>query len=847
MAMKHNFVCPLPNGMHARPASAFEEVSRGFSSEVTLINQRTKRTADGKSVLAIISADIRHNDVCVLNISGPDECKAMASLSKFVDQILQHCDDVILPQPAQGRLWDLPPILHGANVEIYRGVPVVDGIARGRIVSHCAFKISEKLFPVGPTNGAQAEWLLLDDALQKLIVRYDRQMTSARKRTEIELLKAHRAVARDPGLRHQLREAVMCHNRSAAGAIVDTEAHFSTMLAATDSVLLRERVVDIQDVCLQLFHQLYGRVHEETETQLNNDAILVAETLTPSRFLALDRRFLKGLVIARGSMTSHTVILARSFGIPTLVSVSDLSVTRLDGEEAVLDCTGGVLVTTLTDPIKRYYKMEERRLIQRELYTRRFVGRTAHTLDKQRIRITANVSSLDEASAAFKAGAEGIGLFRTETLFLNRETATHEAQQYEAYKRILEAAQGRTVVIRTVDIGGDKPLSFLNLPLEENPFLGCRGVRIYPMFESIFRTQIRALLRASAYGALKVLIPMVTTVDEVRWVKRIIKEEREKCIREHVKFDSALQIGAMIEVPAAAFALDTLCDELEFFSIGSNDLLQYFAAADRMDTRLDGLYNPFQPAFLRLLDRIVNDIHAHGKRVGLCGEIGAQRRFLPLLVGLGLDEISTSVSVITDVKAQLVLLASQDCRRLFAKAQACASADEVATLLGTFTPRHGDPLLDPESIVVNSDALTKAEAIKEAVDRLYVLGRVEDTRAVEKAVWQREHSYSTGFGHGFAIPHCKTNAVKSHSLVLLKLRNPVSWESIDGQSVSVVILLAVQESYSTKEHMRILAKLARLVMDDQFRVHLEQENDANRLFNYLSESLQPDLHIPICT
>jgi len=336
---------------------------------------------------------------------------------------------------------------------------------------------------------------------------------------------------------------------------------------------------------------------------------------------------------------------------------------------------------------------------------------------------------------------------------------------------------------------------------------------------------------------------MVATVDEVRGVKQILKQEQAKCAEEKVKFDATMPLGAMIEVPSAVFALEALCRELDFFSIGSNDLLQYFMAVDRTNARVSGLYNSLQPAFLRLLKQIVDGIHACQKRVGLCGEMGGQPRFLPLLVGLGLDEISTAAPAIAGLKAELAGLTFPDCRRLLASALGCATADEVAMLLEQFAARHSAPLLDPELIIMDSDAATKEEAIKQAVDHLYVLGRTKNSRVVEEAVWQREMTYSTGFGHGFAIPHCKTNAVRSSSLVLLKLRAPVAWNSLDGQSVRVVILLAIRETNSATEHMKVFAKLARHVMDENFRARLEQETNVNALYAFLCGVLQAEAGI----
>jgi fructose-specific phosphotransferase system IIA component len=377
----------------------------------------------------------------------------------------------------------------------------------------------------------------------------------------------------------------------------------------------------------------------------------------------------------------------------------------------------------------------------------------------------------------------------------------------------------------------------LKLPAEENPFLGYRAVRIYAEFESLFRTQIRALIRASAHGKLKILIPMVATIDEVRWVKKIVAEEQSRCDGDKLSFDKAMEIGVMIEVPSAALAVDALGREVDFFSIGTNDLLQYFMAVDRANPRVAGLYNPLQPAFLRLLKQTVDAARAQKKWTGLCGEMGGQPRFLPLLIGLGLDEISVASPGIAHLKSEFATINFSDCRQLLDSALNCATANEVAVLLEEFASRHPAPLLDADLIIVDSDAVTREEAIKQAVSQLYVLGRTQNPHAVEETIWEREKVYSTGFGHGFAMPHCKTNAVQSNSLVLLKLRAPVAWPSLDNEPVGVMILLAMRETNSPAEHMKIFAKLARQVMNEEFRARLQSEPDPKKICAFLLEKL----------
>lgn len=836
MPLKYHFTCPLRNGIHARPASSLEEVSRDFVSEIVLTNQRTQQNANTKSVLAIVSADIHYNDSCELTVTGPDEQEAFAALSAFVGGALPHCDDTLPANPKRNGQFHLPLILERGGMAVYCGNPVVPGIVKGRIVRFNNFRIPASI-PLNGVTNPNVERHALDEGLQKLIQFYNQRATAAKRTIEIELFKAHRAIVRDSEFQKKLHETIANHQKTAAGAILEVENYFSRKLSATGSALLNERALDIQDVCFQLLRQIYGEKVDSEQVQLVGDSIVVAETLTPGQFLALNRTFLKGLALAHAGTTSHTVILARSFGIPTLTGVSDLLNAKFNGEEAVIDTDTGALLTNLTDQAQRYYAMEQQRLLERQKRVSQFSLHHAVTRDGRRIEIGANIANLEGAANVFAAGAEGIGLFRTEMLFLSSKLPPNEQEQFETYRQVLEIAQGLPVIIRTLDIGGDKQVEYLNLPIEENPFLGYRALRIYPGFESLFRTQIRALIRASVHGKLKLLVPMVAAVEEARWVKNIISEEQAKCAREEVPFDPAMLIGAMIEVPSTAFAIDELCREFDFFSIGSNDLLQYFVAADRTNDRVANLYNPFHPAFFRLLKQIVDNIHANNKWVGLCGEIGGQSKLLPVFVGLGLDEISMTATAIAGIKLEISELTHANCHKLFQEALKCATADEVVDLLDRFAEQGTAPLIDPALVIVDSSAATKEEVIKQAVDRMYVLGRTENSRAVEDAITQREQQYSTGFGYGFAIPHCKTNAVKSPSLVVVKLRSTVTWNSLDDQPVKMAILLAIRETDSAREHLKILAKLARLVMNEDFRASLEAKKTPETIEALLKEQL----------
>lgn len=834
MPLDSVFACPLPNGIHARPASAMESVTRRFLAHITIVNERTGASANAKSVLGILGLDIRLGDRCRITVDGADADEARAAVSHFLEHDFARCD-VALPMgpPAEGAAA-LPPALNVAGAEFLRGKSVVPGIGRGRVTRLGAPAIPAELIDER-VEDANREAARLETASHALDEQYADLIAHRSAGVATSVVGAHHAIARDPAFRDFLADAVRRDHCSAARAIALAETHFSAMLASSDSQLLRERALDIKDVCRQLFQLIYGNGHGVEHPRLTGDAVCIADDLTPGDFLALDRTYLKGLILAHSASTSHTIVLARAFGIPTLSGIAELGRAALDGRDVIIDADLGLLVTTATDAVRRYYAMEDARIAGRRARLQQSACEPASTRDGQRVEVGANIATAAEASVAFGVGADGIGVFRTEMLFANREAPPDEDEQFEAYRQVLTAAARRPVIIRTLDVGGDKHLTYLRLPEEANPFLGYRAVRMYADFHVLMRTQLRALVRASAFGQLKIMVPMISRLDEVAWVRRMIVEEQVDCAGTGVAYDTSMQIGAMVEVPAMAFQLDHFCRDLDFFSIGTNDLLQYFLAVDRTNDRIAHLYDPMAPAFLRLLRKIVDDIHAGGRWVGVCGELGGQARALPLFVGLGIDELSMAAPGIAAAKAAVRSLDAASCRALVDQALACSSGPEVEHLLAAFDVGSRLPLVSPDLVVIDADCATREEAIKTIVDQLYIAGRTEHPRAIEAAVWQREAVSSTAFGHGFAIPHCKSDAVTANSLAILKLRRPVEWASLDGQPVSIVVLLAIRQSDQAAAHLKILATLARQVMHEEFRERLRTEQDAHALCGVLLE------------
>jgi len=387
------------------------------------------------------------------------------------------------------------------------------------------------------------------------------------------------------------------------------------------------------------------------------------------------------------------------------------------------------------------------------------------------------------------------------------------------------------------DIGGDKNVPYLNLSREDNPFLGYRGIRIYAEEDQLLQSQLRAILRASAVGAVQIMAPMVATLDEIVEFKTAVAQARQQLSQNDIAFNPDVKIGIMVEVPSVAFSLDHLCKEVDFFSIGTNDLSQYFYAADRGNLRIASRFSVRHPGFLRLLEQLTRQIHQGGKWVGMCGEMAADLRNLPLLLGLGLDEISVPAAEVHEFKRSISKLRAADCSSLLDRALACAHTGEVDDLLAAQQSYQVEPLLSDDLVLLGSTSRTKEEVIQEMVDAFYISGRTDDRDLLEEALWAREAEYSTGLGHGFAIPHCKTDAVTANSICILRLIEPIDWDSIHGEPVSMVVLLALRKSEVANTHMQVFSSLARKLDDEAFRQRLLRLETVEQVTTYLAEQL----------
>jgi multiphosphoryl transfer protein len=841
VARHHQFVFQLPNGLHARPASHLAEVAQPFEAAITFVNERTRRSANVKSVLGLVGTDTRANDPCRLEIAGADEERALDTLCGFLSGDFVRCDEPLVVEAVVGDEVLIPRALRAAGLTRYHsGRIACRGLGQGCAVIIGGFELPADLSSNGPVDVA-AERAKFEHAARGLAADYE-EAANAACDAERGVLRAHLGILRDPTLIEDVIAQVAA-GTTAGQALVNVLARHREILGAAQSAYIRERVADLEDIACRLLEKILGRSLAVAVPILAEPSVVFAENLTPSQFLALNRQHLAGLVLVHGGLTSHVVILARSFGIPTLTGVADATTSAEPDSDVIVDANVGIVVSELNDGVRRYYEGERAKLgrIAEALAVRR--NENATTADGRRLEVAANIASSSEVTAAVASGAEAIGLFRTELMFANRATAPSEDEQYALYAEAVRAAAGRSVIIRTLDIGGDKPVPFLRFPTEANPFLGYRGVRFYAEHAPLIKTQLRALLRAAVHGSLKILVPMIACVEEARLVRRLLTEAREELQVAKRGFAEIVPLGFMLEVPSVAFVLDELCVEADFFSLGTNDLAQYFFAADRENPKVADLQSPFHPGFLRLLKHIVTAVHARGGWVGLCGELAENPVALPLLVGLGLDEISLAAPRIAATKATIAALEFERCEALLERAAAAATQADVRLILSG-TQGIARPLFTPELVLDDVTGRTKAEVIREMVDALQIAGRTEQPTLVEEAVWQREETYSTGFGDGFALPHGKSDALTANSIVVARLPKSVDWQSLDGQPVDVVILLAIRESEHGRAHMEILARLSRLMMREEFRAAIRAQTSAARVVALLQQADQPLAAVP---
>ncbi|MGI0117225.1 phosphoenolpyruvate--protein phosphotransferase [Zooshikella sp. RANM57] len=829
------FSCELANGVHARPASYIEALCSQFNADITWQNKRTGITCNAKSVLALIGTDTLLGDECVLCIEGLDEEQALQKITQFIRNEFVHCDAPLSSAQAGSSetLQPLPRNLTNLNVNYIRGLAVSEGIGQGKLLTMGTINF-DHLGDLPTALSHHKEQRQLDTGLKTLIASLTIQFNTA-EYAEKEVLKAHLAIAKDPEFQQHLSQSLVVGGRC-ADAIIATVKHFAERMKHSASRYMRERELDIRDVCYQLLQSIYSHQHFANQSQLTEPTVVLADDLTPSQFLELDKSMLQGVILSCGGSTSHTVILARSFAIPTIVGIEADQLTSSLRQLIIIDGNLGVVITERNTAIERYYQQEQWiKAIVSERQAK-FRNQPAYTADGKPLEVAANIAHSVEAKQAFVNGAESVGLFRTEMLYMDRNTPPDEDELYNILCQACEAADGKAIIVRTIDIGGDKPVDYLNIPAENNPFLGYRAVRIYSEFIDLFKTQLRAILRASVHGNLKIMIPMISAFEEILWVKDVLAEVRQGLRKDEVAFAEKVPLGIMLEVPSVVFILDQCCKEVDFFSIGSNDLTQYLLAVDRDNSKVVQHYNSLNPAFLRTLDYAVRQVHHYGKWIGLCGELGAKGSVLPLLVGLGLDEISMNSPSIPATKEHIAKLNNSECRQLLNQAKQCRTVQEVEHILAQFRMDQTEaPMVSRDCIILDQDLRSKEEVIKALADNLFLTGRCRYPNKLADDLWAREDVFSTGLGFGFAIPHTKSEHIEQSAISVCRLDRPIQWGDEEAQ---FIIMLTLNKHAAGDQHMKIFSKLARKIMHVHFREQLMKATDSEQIESLLKHELE---------
>ena len=514
---------------------------------------------------------------------------------------------------------------------------------------------------------------------------------------DASIFDAHLLVLEDPMLIDEVTRLIQEQKLNAEFAFHQVAEKYGATLSSMDDEYLRERAADLRDVTARVLDNLLGRTTETEVHKLREPCIIISYDLAPSTTALLDRKLVLGFATDAGSKTSHTAIMARSLQIPAVVGLHDASKQLKTGQYVLIDGYNGLLIVNPTDQTLFEYGQLVRKQVNLEEKLRDLRDKPAITLDGVRIMLSANIEQAVDAEHVLACGAEGVGLFRTEYFYLNRETLPTEEEQFQAYRQVAAALKPNPVVIRTVDLGGDKFISHLSMPQELNPFLGWRAIRFCLQERDIFRAQLRAILRASVEGNIKMMYPMISGLEELNQANALVEECRRELQARNVPIGDSIEVGAMIEIPSAVLAADSLARRVKFFSIGTNDLIQYSLAVDRLNEKIAHLYEPTHPAIVRLLKTTVESGRRNGIRVAVCGEMAGDPALVPLLLGLGVDELSVAIPAVPRVKFLIRRIKVSEARELAEFALNCESGSEILARSQDLARRIAPSLFDNQT------------------------------------------------------------------------------------------------------------------------------------------------------
>jgi multiphosphoryl transfer protein len=661
-------------GLHARPAARFVQTAGGFDAEVTVTNVTTGRgPASGRSLNALATLGVRQGHEILVAARGPQAEEALAAVAALAERDFDDEQEPAVAAPAP-----LPPPPIRSDEGSLPGLAGAPGAALGA-ARH--FRATTPEIPTEPASDPKAEWEALERAIERVRqeIEATRDSVSARAGDySAAIFDAHLLFLEDEALLEPARRAVFEQRQNAAQAWDAAAESVAADYRSLDDEYLRARAEDLTGVARQVVAHLVGG--DPGDRAVVEPGVVIAPDLTPADTAALDRDLVRGIATAYGSATSHSAILARSLGIPAVVGLGEILLEVPEGTPLLLDGDAGAVYV---DPGEEAVLGYERQRTERERSARRALasaGQPAETRDGRRIEVVANVGSPADVDAAVANGAEGVGLLRTEFLFLERDSLPSEEEQLAAYEEMAERLHGRPLILRTLDVGADKPLRYLPSRPEANPFLGVRGIRLGLDQPELLETQLRAALRAAASYPLKVMFPMVATLAEYRGAVSMLARARQQLDQAGAPAGE-MEVGIMVEVPAAALAADVFAPEVDFFSIGTNDLTQYTLAAERGNERVADLADALHPSVLRLIQVVAESAQAHGKWVGVCGELASEPLAVMALVGLGVTELSVNPPAIPAIKEAVREVDSGAASTLAREALRLASADDVRALL----------------------------------------------------------------------------------------------------------------------------------------------------------------------
>jgi phosphocarrier protein FPr len=667
-----DIVIKNPTGLHARPAKEFVNHAKKFKSDIRV--QHGAKKANAKSLISMLTLGVEPGSEIRIIVDGVDEVEAMAALETAVVSGLGEGDHIAANNKAKAvepeKPKAAPPAPPTAENEI-RGIAAAPGIAIGPV-----FQFKKKELEVEETFAGSSEE---KNRLQEAIEHARGQLGALRKEmlvreatAEAAIFDVHLEILDDPDLLDNVL-LMIDEEQGAAQAWQATIESRAKLVAGLNDPLLAARSADLHDVGYRVLRLLVGADGQGHKLP-DHPVVIMAEDLAPSDTAALDKEKVLGFGTAVGGPTAHSAIIARALSLPAVVSAGEAVLDIPEGTMVILNGDTGILTLNPDEAALAKAKAAQEKWLAQRAAAQKMAADPAITQDGHRVEIAANIGGVADAEKAMASGAEGVGLLRTEFLFLERTEPPTEDEQFDVYRGIAEAMQGLPVIIRTLDIGGDKPLPYIDVPPEANPFLGERGIRLCLNRPELLRQQLRAILRAAEYGQIRIMFPMVSDISEWRAARAMVEEVRAELNA------PAVELGIMIEVPSAALMADAFAPEIDFFSVGTNDLTQYTLAMDRMHPSLAGKSDGLHPAVLRLISMTVKAAHECGKWVGVCSELGADPQAGPILVGLGVDELSVTVPSIATVKANVRSMTLEEAKRLAERALKCSTAAEVRAI-----------------------------------------------------------------------------------------------------------------------------------------------------------------------